>query len=220
MKSGSDVIQRPLSFGTGSCATRSFAGESGSPGKWTREQWPPAPELLQAHTASRRSWPSLPRGSARSGHRVRRVRSQRSPRSSLVGVVVGIVQFVAVFRSSSREISHLTASIPPASGRAQVIDFEDGSTARRYLLQISNAYPTVGILFKGLARTLNPELDTARNSSHAARIGATHDLVEVGLPDVAIMRHAGWRTPRMVGMYARGADRLLGALQTSAFAPS
>ena len=88
---------------------------------------------------------------------------------------------------------------------------------------------TVGILFKRFEWMLNvPELDPARTGSHSAGIGATHDLVEVGLSDAAMMRQAGWRTPRMVGMYARAAkakhcatvtrlDRLSGSLQTSMF---
>jgi integrase len=72
---------------------------------------------------------------------------------------------------------------------------------------------SVGIAFKRIARTLNlPGLDPAQISSHSARIGATHDLVEDGASDAAIMRDAGWRTPRMVGMYSRGAKAKRGAM--------
>ena len=72
---------------------------------------------------------------------------------------------------------------------------------------------SVGIVFKRVARMLNlPELDPARISSHSARIGATQDLVEDGAPDAAIMRDAGWKTPRMVGLYSRGARAKHGAM--------
>lgn len=72
---------------------------------------------------------------------------------------------------------------------------------------------SVGISFKRIARTLSlPELDPVRISSHSARIGATHDLVEDGASDAAIMRDAGWKTPRMVGMYSRGARAKRGAM--------
>ena len=72
---------------------------------------------------------------------------------------------------------------------------------------------SVGIVFKRVARMLDlPELDPARISSHSARIGATQDLVEDGAPDAAIMRDAGWKTPRMVGMYSRGAKAKHGAM--------
>ena len=57
-----------------------------------------------------------------------------------------------------------------------------------------------------------PDLDPAQISSHSARIGATHDLVEDGASDAAIMRDAGWKTPRMVGMYSRGAKASQGAM--------
>jgi hypothetical protein len=49
-------------------------------------------------------------------------------------------------------------------------------------------------------------------SSHSAWIGATHDLVEDGASDAAIMRDAGWKTPRMVGRYSRGAKAKRGAM--------
>lgn len=72
---------------------------------------------------------------------------------------------------------------------------------------------SVGIVFKRVARMLNiPELDPSRISGHSARIGATQDLVEDGAPDAAIMRDAGWKTPRMVGMYSRGAKAKRGAM--------
>ena len=51
-------------------------------------------------------------------------------------------------------------------------------------------------------------------SSHSVRIGATHDLVEGGAPDAAIMRDAGWKTTRMVGLYSRGAKAKQGAMAT------
>jgi integrase len=71
----------------------------------------------------------------------------------------------------------------------------------------------VGLVFKRVARMLNlPELDPRKISGHSARIGATQDLVEDGAPDAAIMRDAGWKTPRMVGMYSRGAKAKLGAM--------
>ncbi len=44
------------------------------------------------------------------------------------------------------------------------------------------------------------------------RTGATHYLVEDGASDAAIMRHAGWKTTRMVGMYSRGAKAKRGAM--------
>jgi integrase len=72
---------------------------------------------------------------------------------------------------------------------------------------------SVGIVFKRISKTLRiPGLDPARISSHSARIGATHDLVEDGAPDAAIMRDAGWKTPRMVAMYSRGAQARRGAM--------
>ena len=40
------------------------------------------------------------------------------------------------------------------------------------------------------------------------------DLVEDGAPDAAIMRDAGWKTPRMVGLYSRGAKARQGAMAT------
>jgi len=71
----------------------------------------------------------------------------------------------------------------------------------------------VGLVFKRVARMLNiPELDSRKISGHSARIGATQDLVEDGAPDAAIMRDAGWRTPRMVGIYSRGAKAKQGAM--------
>ena len=72
---------------------------------------------------------------------------------------------------------------------------------------------SVGITFKRIARNLSlPDLNPLRISSHSARIGATHDLVEDGASDAAIMRDAGWKTPRMVGMYSRGAKAKRGAM--------
>ena len=74
---------------------------------------------------------------------------------------------------------------------------------------------SVAIVFKRIARTLSlPELDPQFVSSHSARIGATQDLVEDGASDAAIMRDAGWKTPRMVGMYSRGAKAKQGAMAT------
>jgi integrase len=72
---------------------------------------------------------------------------------------------------------------------------------------------SVAAAFKRIAERLAlPELDPRRISSHSARIGATHDLVEDGAPDAAIMRDAGWKTTRMVGMYSRGAKAKKGAM--------
>jgi integrase len=72
---------------------------------------------------------------------------------------------------------------------------------------------SAALIFKRIARTLAlPDLDPSQISSHSARIGATHDLVEDGASDAAIMRDAGWRTPRMVGMYSRGAKAKRGAM--------
>ena len=72
---------------------------------------------------------------------------------------------------------------------------------------------SVGIAFKRIAKELRlANLDPAKISSHSARIGATHDLVEDGASDAAIMRDAGWKTPRMVGMYSRGAKAKRGAM--------
>jgi len=72
---------------------------------------------------------------------------------------------------------------------------------------------SVAGVFKRIAERLAlPELDPRRISSHSARIGATHDLVEDGAPDAAIMRDAGWKTTRMVGMYSRGAKAKKGAM--------
>jgi len=74
---------------------------------------------------------------------------------------------------------------------------------------------SVAIVFKRIARTLSlPDLDPQYVSSHSARIGATQDLVEDGASDAAIMRDAGWKTPRMVGMYSRGAKAKQGAMAT------
>ena len=68
-------------------------------------------------------------------------------------------------------------------------------------------------MFKRVARALAlPDLDPARISNHSARIGATHDLVQDGAADAAIMRDAGWKTPTMVGMYSRGAKAKGGAM--------
>ena len=72
---------------------------------------------------------------------------------------------------------------------------------------------SVGLTFKRIARSLDlRDLDIARISGHSARIGATHDLVEDGAPDAAIMRDGGWKTPTMVGMYSRGAKAKHGAM--------
>ena len=72
---------------------------------------------------------------------------------------------------------------------------------------------SVGVAFKRIARFLElPDLDPARVSGHSARIGATHDLVEDGASDAAIMRDGGWKTSRMVGMYSRGAKAKQGAM--------
>lgn len=72
---------------------------------------------------------------------------------------------------------------------------------------------SVALVFKRTANRLKlPDLDTKRISSHSARIGATHDLVEGGHSDAAIMRDAGWSTPRMVGLYSRGAQAKRGAM--------
>jgi integrase len=72
---------------------------------------------------------------------------------------------------------------------------------------------SVALAFKRIARALSlPDLDPAKISSHSARIGATHDLVEDGASDAAIMRDAGWATPKMVGMYSRGAKAKQGAM--------
>jgi integrase len=72
---------------------------------------------------------------------------------------------------------------------------------------------SVALVMKRIARELNlPDLDPKRVSSHSARIGATNDLVEDGAPDAAIMRDAGWKTPRMVGLYSRGAKARQGAM--------
>ncbi len=74
---------------------------------------------------------------------------------------------------------------------------------------------SVAIVFKRIARKLSlPNLDPQYVSSHSARIGATQDLVEDGASDAAIMRDAGWKTPRMVGMYSRGAKAKQGAMAT------
>ena len=72
---------------------------------------------------------------------------------------------------------------------------------------------SVALVFKRVAKELDlPDLDPKRVSSHSARIGATNDLVEDGAPDAAIMRDAGWKTPRMVGLYSRGAKARQGAM--------
>ena len=74
---------------------------------------------------------------------------------------------------------------------------------------------SVGLVFKRIARLIAvPDLDPARISGHSARIGATHDLVEDGASDAAIMRDAGWKTSRMVGMYSRNAKARRGAMAT------
>jgi integrase len=72
---------------------------------------------------------------------------------------------------------------------------------------------SVALILKRIARSLAlPDLDPSQISSHSARIGATHDLVDDGASDAAIMRDAGWKTPRMVGMYSRGAKAKRGAM--------
>jgi hypothetical protein len=72
---------------------------------------------------------------------------------------------------------------------------------------------SVASTFKRVARRLKrPDFDPEKVSSHSARIGATHDLVEDGASDAAIMRDAGWRTPRMVGLSSRGAKARSGAM--------
>ena len=72
---------------------------------------------------------------------------------------------------------------------------------------------SVNLVFKRVANLLNlHELDPSRISGHSARIGATQDLVEDGAPDAAIMRDAGWKTPRMVGLYSRAANARRGAM--------
>lgn len=74
---------------------------------------------------------------------------------------------------------------------------------------------SVALVFKRIAMELClPDLDPKKVSSHSARIGATNDLVEDGAPDAAIMRDAGWKTPRMVGLYSRGARARTGAMAT------
>ena len=71
----------------------------------------------------------------------------------------------------------------------------------------------IAAVFKNVARQLAlPDLDPSNVSSHSVRIGATHDLVEDGASDAAIMRDAGWKTTRMVGMYSRGAKAKQGAM--------
>jgi len=87
------------------------------------------------------------------------------------------------------------------------LDFAAGKKRTRMTGQ------SVNLVFKRVAKMLDlPELDPARISGHSARIGATQDLVEDGAPDAAIMRDAGWKTPRMVGMYSRGAKAKHGAM--------
>jgi integrase len=87
------------------------------------------------------------------------------------------------------------------------MDYARGGVRNRLTAQ------SVGLVFKRVARMLAlPDLDPARISSHSARIGATHDLVEDGAADAAIMRDAGWKTPAMVGMYSRGAKAKRGAM--------
>lgn len=72
---------------------------------------------------------------------------------------------------------------------------------------------SVALIFKRIARRLNrPDLLPTNVSSHSARIGATHDLLEDGASDASIMRDAGWKTTRMVGLYGRGARAKQGAM--------
>jgi integrase len=72
---------------------------------------------------------------------------------------------------------------------------------------------SVGLTFKRIARGPGPAgRQSSEDSSHSARIGATHDLIEDGASDAAMMRDAGWKTPRMVGMYSRGAKAKRGAM--------
>lgn len=87
------------------------------------------------------------------------------------------------------------------------LDFAAGGKKARMTGQ------SVNLVFKRVAKMLNlPELDPARISGHSARIGATQHLVGDSAPDAAIMRDAGWKTPRMVGMYSRGVKAKHGAM--------
>jgi integrase len=87
------------------------------------------------------------------------------------------------------------------------LDYAAGKKRARLTAQ------NVNLVLKRVGRMLNiPELDPRRISGHSARIGATQDLVEDGAPDAAIMRDAGWKTPRMVAMYSRGAKAKQGAM--------
>jgi hypothetical protein len=75
------------------------------------------------------------------------------------------------------------------------------------------AAQSVAPIFKRITRSpALPDIDPSQIGSHSARIGATHDLVDDGASDAAIMRDAGWRTPRMVGIYSRGAKAKGGAM--------
>lgn len=72
---------------------------------------------------------------------------------------------------------------------------------------------SVGIAFKRIAKALNPpDLDPGTVSSHSARIGATHDLLEDGASGASKMRDGGWKTSRVVAMYSRAANAKRGAM--------
>lgn len=87
------------------------------------------------------------------------------------------------------------------------LDFGSGNEGHRLSPQ------SVALIFKRIARRLNlPELMPTDISSHSARIGATHDLLQDGASDASIMRDAGWKTTRMVGLYGRGAKAEQGAM--------
>ena len=85
------------------------------------------------------------------------------------------------------------------------LDFGSANTRERLSAQ------SVALIFKRIARRLNlPDLMPTDISSHSARIGATHDLLQDGASDASIMRDAGWKTTRMVGLYGRGAKAKTG----------
>jgi integrase len=122
-------------------------------------------------------------------------------------------------KTGERATNHLTSEVMAVVGdwlKAGQIekgavfiraDHAGGGSHRRLTPQ------SVGLVFKRVARTLAlPDLDPARVSSHSARIGAAHDLVEDGAADAAIMRDAGWKTATMVAMYSRGAKAKRGAM--------
>jgi integrase/recombinase XerD len=122
-------------------------------------------------------------------------------------------------KTGERATNHLTPEVMAVVGdclaAAQIrkgalfirMDYAAGAGRTRLTPQ------SIGLVFKRVARMLGlPDLDPARVSSHSARIGATHDLVEDGAADAAIMRDAGWKTPTMVGLYCRGAKAKRGAM--------